>query len=599
MGSPIATLSQWSGTRVWREEVEKLKLVRSNNETVYDTLESYYTDKTKFDTEIEMEIYTGTRATGVLYWSGVFSISDSDIDQEFKVFEIKPRVNDDYYEISNQYDVQYELDIARSILQDNRIGYSVATALSSSWTNGGDPGGITGEGSATGFATLIAVGGSIATAIAQQTLFSEATHILTTIGTGDIVVLEVTAKGEAIDFQFDIIDSAVNSITTEGRRTIAAPGLLAWTSTERDVNPSILMISDPGTTEDMEFNMRIIDVVDDHDNTSQLLMDFLEDFITDALFMNLTGYAGEVVSTFILNDALPTGAPSSISTFMGSNPNGNYVDETSTNKLNTTTIGLLRYWFTDSVAKSYKLSFKEVTDFLRDILQLYWFIDDDGKFRFEHEKYFIALVDDSTPITVPAIAEIDKRQLKYEKSGIASVEQFSWPQAANTDFIGNDIVYNDFSTTVVSKALSISQVTTDIKYVMDNLDEASDSGLGLYHCNLLTGIDGNDIYEIVISTGALSASAFSNAVFSWANLHQDYWTYSRMSEDATMNGTAVTMDSAVRFLQQGGVRWYYATAIDPYTAITTTLTGGAPIEIKRDLETDYIEMIIGYDPYKL
>ena len=72
-----------------------------------------------------------------------------------------------------------------------------------------------------------------------------------------------------------------------------------------------------------------------------------------------------------------------------------------------------------------------------------------------------------------------------------------------------------------------------------------------------------------------------------------------MSENATINGVATTMASSLRFLEQTDVRFFYATAIDPFTKIDATLTGGAPVEIRRDLETDYVEMILSYDPYKL
>ena len=595
-GSPICDYNQVEGTRIWREELEKIKLLRVNNATVFDTLESYFTDKTKFDTELEIEIYTGLRATGTIYFKGLFSISDSALDPELKTFEIKPRVNDDYYDIFEKFDRQYLVGWQSPFgsLITQRIGYSISTALSSSWTNGP----ITTGALATGFDTFIGVGGSIATAISSGP-FAEATHILTTIGTGDIVVLEVTAKGESINFTFDIIDTSADSITSEGEKTLDSTGTLAWTSAARNTTPSILMSSQAGTTEDLAFNVRIVQAANDHLLSAGLLMDFLEDFLTDALGMYLTGYASNVVSTFLNNDALPTGAPSTVSTFMTANAAGNYVTGTTDNDLNTTLIGQLFRWFADNNTDAYKLSFKEITEQIRDILQVYWFIDADGKVRFEHEKYFVAWVTDSTPITVPATGEVDKRLLKYEKSQIASIEQFSWPQSANTDFIGKDILYNNFETTNNTKSYSISQFTTDLKYVIDNLDDASDSGLALYHCNLLTGIDNADLYEVAISEGALSVTDISNAAFSWANLHENYWTWSRMASDATMNGTAVTMDSSIRFLQQEGVRFHYATAINPYTAMTTTLTGGAPVTIRRDLDTDWIEMVIGYDPYKL
>ena len=66
-----------------------------------------------------------------------------------------------------------------------------------------------------------------------------------------------------------------------------------------------------------------------------------------------------------------------------------------------------------------------------------------------------------------------------------------------------------------------------------------------------------------------------------------------------MNSVATTFLSSVRFLEQGNIRFFYSTAIDPFTMITTTLTGGAPMEIRRSLETDFVELQIGFDPYRL
>jgi len=593
MGSPICNYSQWEGTRVWREELEKIKLVRSNNATVFDTLESYFTDKTKFDTELEIEVYTGVRATGTVYFQGLFSISDSELDRELKTFEIKPRVNDDYFDIAEKYDVKHELDISSTILEQIRIGYSSTVALSAAWDN---------PLVSTAYSTLDAVGGSVGTAIAPAN-GSDAGNEIASVSTGDIIIVDVTAKTGAVPIAFDVYNAVPASVTQEGAKTItAAPATLAFTMDKYVGIPYIYMGSSAGTTA-LEFTARKILNANDLGAGCELLMDFLEEFAADSNYMYLTAFTGNVVSTFINNDSLPTGAPSTISTFMGANPNGNYVTEAATNDLNTTFLGLLRLWFTGTAEKSIKMSFKDIADHLRDIFQVYWFIDYGGNLRFEHEKYFVKLVDDSTPITVPATGEVDNKLLKYEKGLIASVEQFTWPQAGYTDFVGKNVIYNNFNTTNNSKSYTVSQMTTDMRYVMTNTGESSDSGLGLYHGNLLTGLydkgDGTTIYEIAHTAGALSSVVYENGAFSWANLHEDYWTWSRMAIDATMNGTSVTMDSSVRFLQQDGVRFFYSTAIDPYTQFNTTLTGGAPVNIRRDLDTDYIEITIGYDPYKL
>jgi len=71
-----------------------------------------------------------------------------------------------------------------------------------------------------------------------------------------------------------------------------------------------------------------------------------------------------------------------------------------------------------------------------------------------------------------------------------------------------------------------------------------------------------------------------------------------MSENATMNGGAVTMDSAIRFLEHEGLRFFYSSAIAWYNKITTSLGTGEIISAVRDFDTNYVTLKIGYNPYE-
>ncbi len=59
VNEPEASIMQSEGTRVWRESVDELKLPQVSNSAIYATLHSYFIDKTKFDDELEVEIYSG------------------------------------------------------------------------------------------------------------------------------------------------------------------------------------------------------------------------------------------------------------------------------------------------------------------------------------------------------------------------------------------------------------------------------------------------------------------------------------------------------------------------------------------------------------
>ncbi len=590
--SPLATKRPEQGTRVWREEVDEFKIARSANETVYDTLETNALDKTEFDTEVELEIYEGIRTTGVLYWKGLFSVSDTKFDLQLKTFSIDIiRINDDYRTILEKADKQFELDVAITVLEQKRLGYSEPVSIGTTWING-TPGGQT------AYDTLVASGGVILTAFAVAVDTYGAYTTLPALANNDIVIVDMASFTPGAVPTFDIVfGGSDTSMTDEGAKGLAV-GNMAFTISTGQALPRFQLESVDGTVA-ANFTIRKISAANDHIAAGQLLMTFIEDFIDSVNFMHLTGFTGNVLSTFFNNDALPTGAPSSISTIMTGEPNGNYVTETATNELNNSVIGLLRKWFDALAPSSFKLSFNDIMASLRDMFQVYWFIDADGKFRIEHERYFVAQVADSTPLVLSAKAEPGRRAYNYNKSGIASTEQFSWSQSANRDFAGRDIIYNNFVTFNNTLIYSLSYITTDLKYVIDNLEDASNSGLGIFNCQILTGVTGPDIYEVIIATGVITSTPISNAEFSWANLHNDYWSWSRMSEDATRNGTAVTMDSAIRFLEQPGIRFEHVPAIDPFTLITAQLTGGAPIEIQRELTTDFVEIIIGYDPYKL
>ena len=600
---PEAIQNKEVGTQVWREEVDELKLPKTSNSAVYDTLHSYFIDKTKFDDEVEIEIYEGIRTTGVLYWQGLFSISDTKDDFEKTTVILNPlRINDDYRTILEQSERQIELDAGgRAILEGLRVGYSEAIVIGPAWTNPA-------VGGYDAIDTLNATAGTIGTAIALGAADVEAASvILPALADDDIVIVDVSAytRNSGAQPMFDIhFGAGAASMTDEGFKTIVL-GTMGYTMSSSQAAPRLVMKTQEPPNgafnmNDIIFTMRKVAATNDKSLAGRLLMRFLNTFISSATYMGIAAYNGNVVSTFFNNDALPTGAPSSITTIMTAEPNGNYVTETVTNELKYTVAGLLKEWFdiTDSV--SCKLSFNDIMGQLREMFQVYWFIDADDKFRVEHDRYFVAQVADSTPIVLDTQDEIDAREFNYNKGQIASTETFAWAQSANEDFVGADIIYNNFETTNNSIEHSANYITTDIKYVIDNIDDASKNGLGIYQCNLIDDLDdGVDMYEINIATGALSGAAISNAEFSWANLHDKYWSWSRMAEDATVNGGAETMDSAIRFLEQSGIRFFYSTAIDPYTMITARLTGAAPISISRSLETDYVTLLLGYDPYKL
>jgi hypothetical protein len=283
---------------------------------------------------------------------------------------------------------------------------------------------------------------------------------------------------------------------------------------------------------------------------------------------------------------------------MTSNPSGNYVTGESTNRLTDVALGAGEEWEKGQTPQNYTL--KEVLDMLRDVFQCYWYIDADGDFRIEHKMYFEKMWDDSTSITTSTYSddepETDALLLQYDKSLMFSHEEFTQAQNTDdTDFLGLPITYDVFETLGQVKKYNLS-LTTDIGHMAS--DDGSKSGMVLYH-SVYTDADSNKIGYIVLYTdGVLSSVSKLNAYFSWANLHDNFWSWGRMSENANINGSDTTADSTEPFLIQDNVRFHYSSAIDGFTKMVSSVGNGRIKSMLRDLETDFITFTLLFDPYE-
>lgn len=241
---------------------------------------------------------------------------------------------------------------------------------------------------------------------------------------------------------------------------------------------------------------------------------------------------------------------------------------------------------------------------LMDTFQVGWYIDADGDFRLEHIKYFEKLWEDSTALDLTGAGydkykpETDAKELIMNKGLLANREQFNWSQndtiGNSPDFIGYDIIYDNLETVANVLKHELRNITTDIQYIVDNPSNASASGFCFLQCAALTS--GN--YYIEFETGVVSSNDVLNGHFSWANLHDKYWTWRRMSENGDMNnGDKTSFDSAVKFLEQADVRFGYQSTLDGFKKITTSQGTGQQAETRRDLDTDFLEILIRYNPY--
>lgn len=587
------------GQEFYRENIDELKIARKrgdqDNSTVYDTLETWSFDPTKFGDEIEVEIYRGDR-TGTLYYAGFFSICDATIDQEYKTFKIKPRVDDVYRSIMEVADAKFD---ARGQVSGEDVVLGDPQVIGA-W-NAGSPG--------ASFADFDAwaVGGNngILTDVQDTNAgVKEGKYVaLGGLTSGDVVFIDISAftKNSGNDPFFDIVDVADASITNEGGTAIVGTGILSF-HINTTVGAYLLLYTNlvtDVTNFTMTFTLDISDTV--KTNVGALYMTFIEKFITNANLMNLTGFIGNVKSTFIANDAVSSDAPSTIDTYITGNPNGNYVSLNADNPLNEMIISETRHWVTADVTEL-SVSF---LDLMNDIKALGcgWYIDADGDFRIEHIKWFELLNTDSTALDLTSApfakykAEVGAKELQFNKALLSNREQFFWMQndtvANSEDFIGVDIIYDNLETIENTLKYEIRSVTTDIIFLNDNQATAAADGFCFFQCYIDTGD-----YVIQKEVGVLSGDNIRNNHMSWANLQDKYWTWRRMSENGDMNdGDTVAFDTSVKFLEQGNIKFGYTSTLSGFTKITTSQGTGQQAETRRNLDTDFLTVLIRYNPY--
>jgi len=587
-----------AGVEFYREDVGELKINRTgpgrdsgqNNITVYDTLETWFTDDTKYSDEIEIEIYRGDRS-GTLYFAGYFSISDTTINKEYRTFKFTPLIDDEYRDFVELKDTEFTM--LPAMFADDNLVHTRSAVIEDPW--------IAAAGRAAGFNTFDATSGVITSFIstdAQDRGDSAQIDGGTALSSGDIVLIDVSAVSDGP--YVDIEDTSGNSITVGGGQDITAVGIYVFEINAAQPAEVVVYSNSSTLNGSMTFAVRIGERA--IDNVVSTFMDVLEEYITSASYMFLNGFIGNVKSTFINNDALPSDAPSSISSWMTTNPNGNYVSGvTASNELNDFCIGLTDKWLGND-PKGFDRSFNQFMSDLMETIQAGWYIDADGDFRIEHVKYFEKLWEDSTALDLTEStydkykSETDAKEIKFNKALLANREKFKWTQVGlptdSEDFIGVDIIYDNLET-IANVLKHGPSVTTDMTYLTENLSDASGEGYFFVIAPEVTGYR-----EIEISTGVLSTDDVSNAAMSWANLQDKYWTWRRMSENGDMNDEDTTsFDSAVKFLEQAGVRFGYQSILDGFKKITTSQGTGQQLETVRDLDTDFITVLIGFNPY--
>lgn len=169
----------------------------------------------------------------------------------------------------------------------------------------------------------------------------------------------------------------------------------------------------------------------------------------------------------------------------------------------------------DQPAQKAPITLRKVLDMLRDCFRLYWFIDDQNRFRIEHITWFMrgGSYSSSVNIAHDLTQEIVSRngkpwafargQYKFDKPAMAERYEFGWMDDVTYLFEGFPIdITSKYVTPGNIQQTKVDQFTSDIDYMLLNPGACSKDGFALLSAKKTVSLQ-----ELKFEQGSIGATA--------------------------------------------------------------------------------------------
>jgi hypothetical protein len=548
----------------YRLRIDKFRIARTKNQAVYDSLYNRFFDPAYFATDILYKI----NILGVDKFFFIDPITSGNINTQDSVYDSTPDPNDVYRPILKQYERKWKETVRDWVCGQNaniyypklntnafiNVNFDIFTLGTNSVSWGRTVGGIP--------------------QIGRNKL------IIDTDDNDIVTVLITNYAGTA--FVIELVDQTFTNISNQ--ETVNANGRYLLTQTAAAGDVYVQMSYNAGATTGSF--------------TYQIFYPSLTTgggVLRTCLQYKLTAYGfGTVYSTILWNDALGSDPPPAIATYITANPTNDYVIEWAANWNN---LWLTRVDSITTTGETLKISLKDIMVMLRK-LRLYWFIDEDGNIRIEHEKYFRSFTPQADLTSATYVGdkpEVDQRIYNYEKEDSYSQLNYSEVNGNNTDWTPYPVEFQNTIAKPNAKDINYN-VTTDFEYVRDNPSDASISGMMLLRTELM----GAKYYIPIDQSGFDVTKFFANARLGLNYLILNYYGYFAEAETGTVNnGSAITYTHIKEYLKQSNVKFRMATDLDwkkPFILIEGT---GWLEAAEYAPETGMYKISVGYNPYTI
>ena len=206
------------------------------------------------------------------------------------------------------------------------------------------------------------------------------------------------------------------------------------------------------------------------------------------------------------------------------------------------------------------MTLKQIFDMLRNVYNLYWWIDDDNNLRIEHIAYFkqgkiYAMGEPNPDLDVTTMMDYPNGEnwsfgtsdVTHDRSKCTSRTEFEWGDSCTYPFIGEPVDIKDKYADLTKKdKLSITNFIADMDYVIITPDSVSD--------DLYALIEADYNMKVAIPRIGLSSNSISydiqNGYCSFLYLENNVLSYDRGGWNAKAGNTFLVTRDIKKFVKQ-------------------------------------------------
>ena len=567
--SPKLKLAKEANEVFKRWTIDKFRIARVKNATVYDQIAAMYFVSSNFGTDIKYKI----KDLGTDKFYFIKPITGGVLDSQNCTYEVNPDLDDLYRPILQQYQKKWKNDTENllfGIVQDfytHKLNTSLFVNVD--------------------FTSFTDTAGDVTWSFGTIGTTQHARNQLIYNSNGYTVSVIITNYA-GDPFKLHIVNASFAEISNEV--SVTGNGVYEITQNAVTATAYVEMFIGSGTNIlSGSYSYKIY--YPSYHHSGGLLKSVITNIINGASFM---GLAYTIKSTILWNDAVSTDAPTAISTYMTAHSTNDYVIEAA---------AIFNYLylartdtFTTDKEEKIEMSLKDLMDILKLKHHMWWFIDPDGCFRIEHEKYlnsYTSQVNLTSSTYLVDKPEVDQKIYNYSLNEAVSQVTYGETNEYNPDWKALNVNYDVLKTSENISEIKISQLSTDVGYIEANPDDASSSGICLLQCKLM-----GTSPICVIGTGIADSGYYENIKMSWYYLFPNYYQYLSEADDKDAGGTTYTSSSVKRFLKQNKINFRMSSSLLWYKPVTLSHGLGWIEDAEYDAESGMYSINVGFDPYE-